>query len=153
VFLLGGTFPLPDWVASRVGQPQITIAPLGRELVPSEDQSRFVVTVICPVGGSIDYVDQMLAQGEDVLRGIPEVGGFLAAVSIRPGTLITEGTLFCRLLPKSERSKTQFEVMNEVRQRMSSIPGVRVVVLDLSTQGFTATRGFPIDFAVQGPDW
>jgi multidrug efflux pump subunit AcrB len=34
---------------------------LGRELVPSEDQSRFVVHVICPVGSSIDYVDEMLA--------------------------------------------------------------------------------------------
>jgi HAE1 family hydrophobic/amphiphilic exporter-1 len=26
-------------------------------------------------------------------------------------------------------------------------------VLDLSTQGFTATRGYPVDFAVQGPEW
>ena len=30
---------------------------------------------------------------------------------------------------------------------------MRAVVLDLSTQGFTPTRGYPVDFAVQGPDW
>src|SRR5262249_44935718 len=32
-------------------------------------------------------------------------------------------------------------------------PGMRPVVLDLSTQGFTPSRGFPVNFAVQGPDW
>jgi multidrug efflux pump subunit AcrB len=30
---------------------------------------------------------------------------------------------------------------------------MRAVALDLSTQGFTPTRGYPINFAVQGPDW
>src|SRR5262249_10491426 len=43
--------------------------------------------------------------------------------------------------------------MNEARKELGRIPGMRAVVLDLSTQGFTATRGYPIDFAVQGPDW
>jgi multidrug efflux pump subunit AcrB len=126
---------------------------VGRELVPSEDQNRFVIQVICPVGSSIEYVDAMLARGEAVMRGMPEVASFFAAIATRPGQLITEGVLFARLVERGDRDKTQADVMNELRRRFAKVPGMKVVVLDLSTQGFTATRGYPIDFAVQGPDW
>src|SRR5262249_22175587 len=37
---------------------------LGRELVPSEDQSRFVVHITCPVGSSIDHIDELLQECE-----------------------------------------------------------------------------------------
>jgi HAE1 family hydrophobic/amphiphilic exporter-1 len=30
---------------------------------------------------------------------------------------------------------------------------MRAIALDLSTQGFTPTRGYPVNFGVQGPDW
>ena len=56
-------------------------------------------------------------------------------------------------MPKSMRGYTQTEVINEIRKRLSGIPGMKVIVLDLSTQGFAATRGYPVNFAVQGPDW
>src|SRR5262249_30282584 len=81
------------------------------------------------------------------------IASCFAAVSIRPGSLISEGILFVRLIPASQRSWTQSDIMNEARKAYVNVPGVRVVALDLSTQGFQPTRGYPIDFAVQGPDW
>src|SRR5262249_26818108 len=124
------------------------------------DQNRFVINLICPVGSSIDYVDEMLARGERIMMGLRDpvtgkevVATFYASTSIRPGSLITEGIMFIRLIPADQRSWTQSDVMDQVRQAIRAVPGVRAVVLDLSTQGFTSTRGFPIDFAVQGPDW
>ncbi len=156
----GINIPLPDPVARVLGQTHLVFKPVGQELVPSEDQNRFMVNVICPVGSSIDYVNEMLAKGEDILIGLkdrhtgPEVvASLFAAVSIRPGSLISEGILFVRLIPAHNRSWTQLDIIKEVRERFKSIAGVRVVVLDLSTQGFTASRGYPVDFAVQGPDW
>ena len=38
---------------------------LGRELVPSEDQSRLVVHVVCRIGASIDAVDDRLQKCEE----------------------------------------------------------------------------------------
>ena len=35
--------------------------------MPSEDQNRCLVNVICPVSTSIDYVDEMLVKGEEIL--------------------------------------------------------------------------------------
>jgi multidrug efflux pump subunit AcrB len=160
LFAFGLDLPLPGPVAQRTGVSRFSVKPIGQELIPSEDQSRFVVSVICPVGSSIDYVDDMIARGEAILAGLRDpvtdvelVRSMFAAVSIRPGQLISEGILFVRLAPADERTWTQTQVMNEVREGFAGIPGVRVVVLDLSTQGFTPTRGYPVDFAVQGPDW
>jgi HAE1 family hydrophobic/amphiphilic exporter-1 len=159
VFAFGVDIPLPSWITSISGTSRLSIKPVGKELVPSEDQNRFIMIVICPVGSSIDYVDDMLRKGEDILINLRDpdgqevVAGCFAAISIRPGSLISEGTLFCRLVPAERRSWTQTEVMNEARKRCSRIAGMRSLVLDLSTQGFTPTRGYPVDFAVQGPDW
>jgi multidrug efflux pump subunit AcrB len=181
LFVLGINIPLPSWAADVLGSPGLTlkpglgkgseavqananpvleIKPVGQELVPSEDQNRFIVNIICPVGSSIDYVDEMLQKSEAALLGMQDpvtgrdiAATMFAAVSIRPGQLVSEGILFVRLIPADQRSWTQTDCMNELRGRLAKIPGMRTVVLDLSTQGFTPTRGYPIDFAVQGPDW
>lgn len=159
LFLLGIDVPVPAPLVSWLGKERFTMKPIGMELVPSEDQSRFVCTVICPVGSSIDYVDEMLQKAEAAILGLRDdqdrevLATMFAAVSIRPGQLISEGTLFIRLMPKPMRSITQTQAINEVRKRLSSIPGMKAVVLDLSVQGFAASRGYPVNFAVQGPDW
>jgi HAE1 family hydrophobic/amphiphilic exporter-1 len=160
LFVFGVNLPLPGWFADLTGKPRLVVKPVGRELVPSEDQNRFVVNVICPVGSSIDYVDEMLQKGEEVLAGLKDpktdrdvIAGMFAAVSIRPGALISEGILFVRLIPATERSWTQTDVINEVRNRLKNVPGMRAIALDLSTQGFTPSRGYPVNFGVQGPDW
>ncbi|MFO0844598.1 MAG: efflux RND transporter permease subunit [Gemmataceae bacterium] len=153
VFVYGVNLRLP-------GGGRFTVKPVGRELVPSEDQSRFVVNVICPVGSNIDYIDDMLRQCEVIVAGLEDpvtqqqvVATMFAAVSIRPGQLISEGILFIRLVPILERSWSQADVIAETRKRLGTIPGMRAVVLDLSTQGFTPSRGYPVNFAVQGPEW
>ena len=159
LFAFGASIPLPEWVADITGKPRLTVKPVGRELVPSEDQNRFIVSIICPVGSSIDYVDEMLRKCENTLiemhdpEGRDLAAGVFGAVAVRPGQLISEGTMFVRLVPADQRSWTQTQIMNELRARLGQIAGMRAIVLDLSTQGFTPTRGYPVDFAVQGPDW
>lgn len=160
LFLFGLEVPLPGPVAQATGIPALSIKPLGRELVPSEDQNRLLVNVICPVGSSIDYVDQMLQKGEKILANLKDpvtgddvVMTFFVAVSIRPGSLVSEGIIFVRLVPSDQRTLHQTDVIAAIRKEFAKVPGVRAVVLDLSTQGFTATRGYPVDFAVQGPEW
>jgi HAE1 family hydrophobic/amphiphilic exporter-1 len=160
LFVYGVDLRLPAPVANALGRQKISLRPIGRELVPSEDQNRFVVNVICPVGSSVDYVDEMLVKGEEILADLRDpvtgkeiVASMFAAISIRPGSLLSEGILFVRLIPANERSWTQTDCIHETRKRLATIVGMRAVALDLSTQGFTPTRGYPVNFAVQGPDW
>jgi HAE1 family hydrophobic/amphiphilic exporter-1 len=137
---------------------------LGRELVPSEDQSRFVVHIVCPVGSSIDQVDELLQkcesgwvndQGERLVQGLvnrDDVAGLLTTVATEQGQLINEADIFVHLVPQQERRLRQKEIMEQVRADLERIHDIRIVMRDLSTEGFTAQRGDPVDFAILG-DW
>jgi multidrug efflux pump subunit AcrB len=49
---------------------------------------------------------------------------------------------------------TQQEFMAYMRKELEKIPKVtRASILDLSLTGFSAQRGFPIEFEIQGPEW
>src|SRR5262249_24773394 len=76
---------------------------LGRELVPSEDQSRFVVHLVCPVGSSIDQVDELLQECEARLTDRPDVAGILTTVATERGQLMNEADIFVQLVPQDER--------------------------------------------------
>ncbi len=123
---------------------------LGRELTPSEDQSRFVVHVICPVGSSIDQVDSLLQECEQKLTDRDDVAGFLTTVATEPGQLMNQADIFVQLVPQDRRAKKQQQILREVREELGRIHDIRVVVRDQSTEGFTAQRGDPVDFAIQG---
>jgi multidrug efflux pump subunit AcrB len=125
---------------------------LGTELVPTEDQSRFVVRVICPVGSSISEVDQLLQECEAILVQRPEIQGLLTTVATDPGQLMNEADIFVQLVPHRQRKLSQRQIIQETRNWLAGVHDVRIVVRDLSTEGFTAQAGDPIDFALQG-DW
>jgi HAE1 family hydrophobic/amphiphilic exporter-1 len=125
---------------------------LGRELVPSEDQSRLLVHVICPVGSSITQVSHLLAECEERLVARPEVAGMLTTVATEPGQLMNEADIFVQLVPRPQRELSQQQLMIQMRDELRRIEDIRVVVRDQSTEGFTAQRGDPIDFVLQA-DW
>lgn len=83
---------------------------------------------------------------------MPEVASFLTTVATEPGQLMTEADIFVQLVPRHERQKTQQQLMLLIRDQLSEVRDIRVVLRDQSTEGFTAQRGDPVDFAIQG-DW
>jgi multidrug efflux pump subunit AcrB len=125
---------------------------LGRELVPSEDQSRFVVHLVGPVGSSIQQIDELLRSCEDILVQRPEVLGLLTTVATEPGQLMNEADIFVQLVPREHRRHSQQELMQILRAELDAVTDARIIMRDLSTEGFTAQRGAPVDFAIQG-DW
>jgi multidrug efflux pump subunit AcrB len=125
---------------------------LGRELVPSEDQSRFIVHLVCPVSSSIDDIDHLIQECERKLQARHDVTSFLTTVATEQGQLMNEVDIFVQLVPRAHRTLSQHKIMGELRDDLDSIPDIRVVMRDQSTEGFTAQRGDPVDFAIRG-DW
>jgi len=125
---------------------------LGRELIPSEDQSRLVVRIIGPVDANIEQISDLLSKCEDHLAALEEVEGILTTVGTDSGLLMNEADLFVQLVPRVNRSHTQREMLEIIRHLFSDIRDIQVVVRDQSTEGFTAQEGFPVDFSIQG-DW
>ncbi len=57
------------------------------------------------------------------------------------------------LVPPAQREESQNDFAARLRKSLNGIPGLKAVVQDLSQQGFTAQRGFPVECSVRGPDW
>jgi hydrophobe/amphiphile efflux-1 (HAE1) family protein len=125
---------------------------LPKEMVPSQDQSRLMVRMQTAVGSDLGETDKVFKRAEafalsrpEVVRAFGIVGGFGAGVN--------GGVFFVTLTPPGQRKLSQNEFGAVLRQEYNSYPGVRAFVQDLSQSGFTASRGFPIEFSVRGPDW
>ncbi len=135
---------------------------LRSEFIPSQDQSRFMVTLYTKMGSSLKFTDSVFKSAEKFYAARKEVDAYYIAVGGFGGGLVNQGITFLTLKAPSDRPimspfthrPTQLDFMNLTRQELSRIPGVeRVSILDLSLTGFSAQRGYPIEFEVQGPDW
>ena len=124
---------------------------LPSEFVPSQDQSQIMVRLMTAVGSDITETDALVTRAEDLVRRHPEVAQIFSFVG--GGSNINSGMLYVRLVPPKERKLSQAGVSNLIRRELNAIPGIRAVIQDTSQQGFTAQRGFPVEFSVRGSDW
>ncbi len=128
---------------------------LPREMVPSQDQSRLMIRLQGAVGSNLEETDKLLRRVETYLASRPEVqrtfgilGGFGGG-----GGAVNTANLFVTLNAPDQRDFTQNEFAAQLRKEFNTYPGLRAVIQDLSQQGFTAQRGFPVEFSVRGSDW
>lgn len=125
---------------------------LPSEFVPSQDQSRLMIRLQTAVGADLAETDRVFKRAETYLQKQSEVNrvfGFVGGF----GGGVNSGILFVTMVPPDEREKTQQDFATMIRQELSSYPGARASVQDLSQQGFTAQRGYPIEFSVRGSEW
>jgi multidrug efflux pump subunit AcrB len=87
-------------------------------------------------------------QQKEVVRVFGSVGGGGGG----GGGSVNSGILFVTMIPPDERVSQQ-EFSARIRKELNSYPGVRANVQDLSQQGFTGQRGYPVEFSVRGPEW
>ncbi|MBN1255084.1 MAG: efflux RND transporter permease subunit [Deltaproteobacteria bacterium] len=134
---------------------------LNKEFIPAQDQSRFVVRLKTPVGSSLSYSDLKFSEAEKFLSQRPEVDSYVMHVGGGSPGDANSGFMMVTMKDRGKRGidptvgheLSQQEFMNVCRQQFNEIPDVRAVIQDPSTRGFSFSRGFPVEFTVQGPDW
>jgi HAE1 family hydrophobic/amphiphilic exporter-1 len=138
-----------------------TLRLLNKEFLPSEDQSRFIVRLMTPVGSSLSYTDSRLREVEKFLAGRPEIDRYVVQVGGGSPSDANRGSVLITMKDPGGRGKdrvlgrepSQQDFMDLCRKEFAKIPGVRATIQDLSTRTFSASRGFPVEFTVQGPEW
>ncbi|MBF0595738.1 MAG: efflux RND transporter permease subunit, partial [Candidatus Omnitrophica bacterium] len=134
---------------------------INKEFIPAEDQSRFNVRLKTPVGSALSYSDTKFMEVEKFFAGRPEVERYVMRVGGGSPGDSNSGSVLVTMKDKGKRGidpnagheLSQMEFMEVCRKQFKKIPDVRAVIQDLSTRAFTASRGFPVEFTVQGPDW
>lgn len=132
-----------------------------KELLPSQDQSMLMCRIQTPEGSSIVLTDDRFKQAEAFIMGRPEVEGYFAAVGGFTGGEVNSGIIFITfkdpkkrpIVPPNKHPLSQNELMSLLRTELNKIPDAKAYIQDLSLSGFSAQRGFPIEFSVRGSDW
>lgn len=133
-----------------------------KEFMPQMDQGSFVVRAQTGVDSSIEYTDSISRKAESFFLGRPEVRRHLVAVGgFGTGGQANVVNMFVSLKPKGERGVdaraghelSQQEMMGLARKALKQAGFKKVSIHDLSGRGFSASRGFPVELAIQGRDW
>jgi HAE1 family hydrophobic/amphiphilic exporter-1 len=134
---------------------------LKKEFIPAQDQGVFIVNVTLPLGVSLDHTNDLFLQKlEPWMKDRPEMDHYYSAIGGFGGGQVNTGIFFVTMKDYDKRPivdgkrSTQAAFMKTVRDAFSKVEGVdRVSILDMSQAGFSAQRGYPIQFMIQGPDW
>ena len=120
---------------------------LGKEFLPSEDQSRFVARLEAPKDYSIDQIEDMFKKAEEIVLATPEI----MTIFYGQGTFgeVHKGRMFIGLKPKSERTRSQQEIMADMRKQFRQIPGLKGTAEDVSLVG-GGQRMVPIQYSIRG---
>jgi HAE1 family hydrophobic/amphiphilic exporter-1 len=124
------------------------------ELMPAQDQGVILMRFKTPIGTAFEVTNGKIKEVEAYLRSLPEIEGVMGIVGGFSGNAANEGLAFVTLVDRTKRSLTQMQMMDKVRKDLAvKVTGLETVLQDMSLRGFAATRGFPVEFIVQGPDW
>ncbi|MCM2268137.1 MAG: efflux RND transporter permease subunit, partial [Elusimicrobiales bacterium] len=133
-----------------------------KEFSPAQDQSRFLARVQMPVGTPLEVTAKAMEEAERWAMAQPNIRTFMANTGGFGGGQVNQGMLMIAMKPPAERvplpgqkkPPTQQEFMRYARKPLNASPGVsRAAIQDPSLSGFTAQRGFPVEFSVRGPNW
>ena len=122
---------------------------LGKEFTPPEDQGQFIVRLEAPIDYSVEKADELFRPVEKILRQMPEVMAVYYVLGV--GGYINRAMMMTRLIPKSERKKSQMDLKKEIRLKLRQFPGLKVSAEDFSMIG-GGQRQVPIQYSVRGPD-
>lgn len=126
---------------------------LPTEFVPSQDQSRLMIRLQTAVGSDLHETDRLFQRAEAFVNQHPVVDRGFAVVGGFGGGAVNTGVMFITMKPRGERDLSQAEFAAVLRKELNAYPGLRAVVQDLSQSGFTAQRGFPVEFSIRGAEW
>ncbi len=127
---------------------------LPSELVPVEDRGIGFGIVIAPEGSTLDYTDKYMRQIESRLLALPERRGLFSALGLGfggPGR-VTNGFIFLALKPRSERNKSQQQIVQEMFPQLISIPGVLAFLVNPPSLGGSFTSS-PVEYVLEGDNY
>ncbi|MFB6357308.1 MAG: efflux RND transporter permease subunit [bacterium] len=106
---------------------------ISKEFAPKVDKGEFMVSFETPEGTTLKTTNQYAKKIEDVLQEVPEVDRFFLAIGLSQGGgpgKVNEGISFVRLTHRTERQRSQQQIMQAVREKLANIPDGNAYVLE-----------------------
>jgi multidrug efflux pump len=118
---------------------------LKSELAPTEDTGTIVGVFSGPDGATIGYTGRYARELEAAYASIPETNRYLVVAGF---PTVTQGISFMKLEDWAERSRSQFEIRNELLPKLQDIAGVRAFPVNRPPLG-QSVRNQPVNFVIR----
>ncbi len=131
---------------------------VGTEMMPQEDDARFVVSIEMPAGTNLTATDQAAREAERiVLEQVPETVSILTNVGGGGGDIVFGGgggsantaTINVQVVDKNERERSTTDIVDALRPEIKQIPEANI---SLALSGMFAGGGGGVDILVTGDD-
>jgi len=119
---------------------------VGAGFVPEMDESEFTVDIETPPGSNLAYTRLKAEEVSRIARTRPEVAYVYTSIGGQ-GDAVDEGVVFVKLVPKSERSRSQAQVVADVRSDLVRLGGITTSI----SSGFNPGEK-QIQLQLRGPD-
>lgn len=126
---------------------------LEQEFQPSQDQSTIIFIGSAPEGSTLDYTDRFARQLDEIALAVPEMQSYFSFIGFGAGgTGVPSSVIaFMSLVSPGERERDQFEIMADLRQQVSEITGLQVILQERNPFGGAGGEGRPLQIMIQHP--
>lgn len=119
-----------------------------KEFSRAADEGRFIIQFETPMSASLELTDSLARAVEEKVFSHPEI----QSVFLNVGSSKTNaGACFINMVGKSQRKKSQDQVMDELRKELTTIPGIIAFVDRVSIVG-GGERRTDLQYVIQGPE-
>ncbi|MDG2051030.1 MAG: efflux RND transporter permease subunit, partial [Myxococcota bacterium] len=135
-----------------VGLGALLYSRADQELLPKSDRSFLILFSRGPEGATVDYMKRYQSEMEDIATSRSETREVFSIIALGIGApgVVNEGMIMTELIPPSDRSLTQAELVDELRPRLEEIAGVEAFPREPSPlRGFSSS---PVEIVIQGPE-
>jgi len=131
---------------------------VGTGFLPEMDEGAFVLDYWSPGGTALPETDRMLHTAEHILLTTPEITATSRRTGTELGLFATEqnrGDIIVRLAPRSERNRSSFQVIDEVRDKIrAAMPRLRIEFVQILSDVINDLAGAarPVEIKLFGSD-
>ena len=118
---------------------------LKSELAPTEDTGTIIGVFSGPDGSTLNYTGRYAQELEAAYASIEETNRYLVIAGF---PTVAQGISFMKLEDWADRSRSQFEIRNELLPKMQDIAGVRAFPVNRPPLGQSA-RNQPVNFVIR----
>jgi hydrophobe/amphiphile efflux-1 (HAE1) family protein len=128
---------------------------LPKETAPLDDRSVLSLNVSAPEGASFQYTDNYISNVDQLIRdSVPEVMASLSVTAFgSTGSGANSGFFRLRLSPSGDRKRSQDEIANSLTRELKKMNEARAFILQQPTISVGRTRGLPVQFIIQAPNF
>ncbi len=129
---------------------------LPKETSPLDDRSLLSLSISAPEGSSFEYTDDYMLQVNKLIQdSIPEIAAGLSVTS--PGFsgsgASNTGFFRLRLEDAGKRERSQSDIATQLTKDLKQLNGAKTFVIQQATIAVGRSRGLPIQFVIQAPNF